>query len=72
MMLGSGDLISGGGRAQNFAPRTPIFFHILLFYQDYCTNPPCENDSDPPPALNRVKSDLHELQNHDYEDAVVI
>ena len=70
--------IWGRGRAPNSGPRTPIFFHILIFYRDYCTialkstNPPNENGSDPPPASNRVKSNIHELQNHDHEDAVVI
>ena len=44
--------IWGRGRAPNFGPRTRIFFHILIFYRDYCTialkstNPPYEKDSD--------------------------
>jgi len=62
--------MAGGGRP--ILDRGPPFFHILIFYRDYCTialkstNPPNEN------ASNRVKSNFHELQNHDHEDAVVI
>ena len=77
MMQGSGDLIYEAGGGRPILDRAPPFFHILIFYRDYCTialkstNPPNENDSDPP-ASNRVKSNIHELQNHDHEDAVVI